>query len=60
MTNERRLGRAVLRLLQHELAVTDPIVRANLDNLLLVARSMDYATRLREFGAGLTPRLGLE
>jgi hypothetical protein len=60
MSRNRRLGRAVLRLLQHEPAVTDPIVRASLDNLLLVARSMDYAARLREFGSGLTPSLGIE
>lgn len=60
MSNSRRLGRAVLRLLQHESALSDPVVRARLDNLLLVARAMDYAARLREFGSGLTPALGIE
>ncbi|TJZ94429.1 hypothetical protein [Actinacidiphila oryziradicis] len=47
---ERRLGRAVLFLLQQAPMVTNPVVRADIETLLLSGQAMDFASRLHGFG----------
>ena len=53
----RRLGRAVLFILQQEPVITDNVVRADIDTLLLAGRAMDFASRLQGYGQSATPEL---
>lgn len=57
--DRRRLARAVLRLHQYDTSVHDQLVRARLDELFFVGKSLDFVARLREFGDGLTPELAM-
>ncbi len=56
----RRLGRAVLFILQQDLAIQDHVVRADIDTLLLAGRAMDFASRLQGHGRHATPDLALD
>lgn len=53
----RRLGRAVLFILQQDPVVQDNVVRADIDTLLLAGRAMDFASRLQGYGATATPEI---
>lgn len=58
----RRLGRAVVFVHQHDHKITDPLVRAEVEVLLLTGKAMDFAARLRghERFVVLTHQLVLE
>lgn len=46
----RRLGRAVVFVHQHDGKIDNPLVRAEVETLLLTGRAMDFAARLRGHG----------
>lgn len=50
----KRLGRAVVFVHQHDGRITDPLVRAEVEVLLLTGKAMDFATRLRGHGVLVT------
>jgi hypothetical protein len=52
-----RLGRALVYLHQQDSLISAPLVRAQLEKLLLAGRAMDFAARLRGHGRGLTGTL---
>ncbi len=43
----KRLGRAVVFVHQHDHKITDPLVRAEVEILLLTGKAMDFAARLK-------------
>lgn len=43
----KRLGRAVVFVHQHDHKITDPLVRAEVEVLLLTGKAMDLAARLK-------------
>ncbi|MHA3019663.1 hypothetical protein ACXPWS_05260 [Mycobacterium sp. BMJ-28] len=45
--NIKRLGRAVVFVHQHDHRITDPLVRAEVEILLLTGKAMDFAARLK-------------
>jgi hypothetical protein len=47
--SQRRLGRAVLFLQQQAPLITDPVVRADIETLLLTGQAMELASRLKGF-----------
>jgi hypothetical protein len=53
----KRLGRAVLFVLQQDPVISDKLVRADIDTLLFAGRAMDFASRLQGFHRGATPEL---
>jgi hypothetical protein len=53
----KRLGRAVLFILQQAPVITDSLVRADIETILLTGQAMDFAARLQGFGSGATPDL---
>ena len=55
----KRLGRAVLFLLLQAPVITDNLVRADIDTLLLTGRAMDFAARLQGYGATATPQIAI-
>lgn len=56
----RRLGRAVLFILQQAPVVNDPIVRADVGALLRAGQVMDFASRLQGHARTVTPELALQ
>jgi hypothetical protein len=55
----RRLGRAVLFILQQDPVIQDNVVRADIDTILLAGRAMDFAARLQGHGRTAAPELAL-
>jgi hypothetical protein len=53
----KRLGRAVLFILGQAPVITDRLVRADIDTILLTGQAMDFAARLQGHGARATPEL---
>lgn len=53
----KRLARALVFLHQYDPVISSPVVRAELGTLLHAGRAMDFAARLREHRAELTPQL---
>ena len=53
----KRLGRAVLFILQQAPVITDPLVRADIGTILLAGQAMDFAARLQGYRSGVTPDL---
>lgn len=49
-----RLGRALIYLHQQDGLITNPVIRAQMEKVLLAGRAMDFAARLRNHGRGLT------
>ncbi|MFI7077177.1 hypothetical protein ACIBO1_07780 [Micromonospora sp. NPDC049903] len=56
----RRLGRAVLFILQQAPTVTNPVVRADIATLLLAGQAMDFATKLQGHGSQVSGALARE
>ena len=57
VVTRKRLGRAVLFILQQAPVITDNLVRADIDTILLTGQAMDFAARLQGYGATATPDL---
>lgn len=43
----KRLGRAVVFIHQHDQRITDPLIRAQVERLLLTGKAMDFAARIK-------------
>ncbi|PFG18448.1 hypothetical protein ATK74_3038 [Propionicimonas paludicola] len=59
-TNDARLGRALFYVHKQLAAINEPVVKAKLGQLSAAADAMDFAVRLRGFGAGLSADMAIE
>lgn len=57
---KKRLGRAVLFILQQAPVITDNLVRADIDTILLTGHAMDFAARLQGYGVTASPAIATE
>jgi hypothetical protein len=55
-----RLGRGLVYIHQQDPLITERLIRARLEKLLVAGQAMDFASRLRGHGRDLTPALAVE